>query len=108
MSDLIHRSDVEKMLRDMIDYRCDGGIQWTEDEVGTLQYALEKLSSIQSVDEWISVEDRLPEKDWDYLTANKDELEINWYCSKRERFWRTEIIITHWKHLPPSPTSNDK
>ena len=65
-----------------------------------------------TVQEWISVEDRLPEKNGRYLTANKrwdDRISVFdlWFDSG---FWYTDgeddvfdFEVTHWMPMPKPP-----
>lgn len=64
------------------------------------------------MNEWISVEDRLPEKDGNYLVTACDE-----GCSAREGIWHSTVVVvaeyykgswtwynvTHWQPMPEPP-----
>jgi hypothetical protein len=58
------------------------------------------------VQEWISVKDRLPEKDGIYLTCNKKkEYEFHFFQTGK-RMWPAvwaEDGVTHWMPLPEPP-----
>ena len=50
--------------------------------------------------EWISCDDRMPDKDDDYLCKGDDiEMEIVWF--EIDFGWREGYgVITHWQELP--------
>ena len=64
--------------------------------------------------EWISVKDRLPNDEEDYLIIylGWDDLifhKVLYYC-KTEKVWydnnMDEYIVTHWQPLPEPPSIN--
>ena len=59
-----------------------------------------------TVQEWISVKDRLPEKDGIYLTFNKKkEYEFHFFQAGKQMWpaiWK-EDGVTHWMPLPEPP-----
>lgn len=58
--------------------------------------------------EWISVKDKLPEKEGKYLTYDKwGYILIKHYRSKGKRFSNlitNRYLVTHWMPLPETPT----
>ena len=87
---------------DALDY-----IQQLEHQIGELTEKVAKLEAAQP--KWISVEERLPENDDNYLvfTSDKNEAEIATYYGDGE--WLTHDLtnltrlVTHWVHLPSMP-----
>ena len=59
--------------------------------------------------EWISVEERLPDKEGTYLTyTDKDNVDLDIFCiypSHGTKFWSDECRgkVTHWMPLPEAP-----
>ena len=59
--------------------------------------------------EWISVDERLPDKEGTYLTyTDKDKVDLDIFCiysSHGTKFWSGEINgkVTHWMPLPEAP-----
>ena len=64
--------------------------------------------------EWISVEDRLPEKDGEYLVFANDIVSsfmvVRHLKTHRRKRWIDDDgfsdwppIVTHWQYLPPPP-----
>lgn len=65
-----------------------------------------------TVQEWISVDDRLPEKTERYLTSSQGfngEIRVfdlwfergEWYIDEDDE--KFDYEVTHWMHLPPAP-----
>jgi hypothetical protein len=58
---------------------------------------------------WISVDERLPDKEGTYLTyTDKDNVDLDIFCiypSHGTKFWSGEIRgkVTHWMPLPEAP-----
>lgn len=96
------------MIQEMIKNPFNS-FQWDYD---LLKELLSKLSSIQSVDKWIPVSERLPTK-WNesVLILMYGIKYISEYDSNEDGwFLNDEIVddwlVTHWMPLPPNPTSN--
>ena len=59
--------------------------------------------------EWISVDERLPDKEGTYLTyTDKDNVDLDIFCiysSHGTKFWSGERRgkVTHWMPLPEAP-----
>ena len=57
-----------------------------------------------TVQEWISVKDRLPEKNADVLIYNIEEYVGTDFLTKDGKwFWNEELPPTHWMPLPQPP-----
>ena len=57
-----------------------------------------------TVQEWISVDDRLPEKNTDVLIYNIEEYIGSDFLTKYGKwFWNEELPPTHWMPLPEPP-----
>lgn len=52
---------------------------------------------------WISVKDRLPEKDGRYLVV--EDHHLNWVGVSSMRGGKFDMTIMHWMELPLSPES---
>ena len=66
-------------------------------------------------DEWIPVEERLPEMDTIVLAFFDTEKDIVSYCENRFLAWDYDLgkynipcKPTHWRHLPPAPTEGER
>ena len=64
-----------------------------------------------TVQEWISVKDRLPKKNRKavLIALRWEETDIGWY-DKDDKCWQSEFVneyedgeVTHWMPLPPAP-----
>ena len=57
-----------------------------------------------TVQEWISVKDRLPDADGDYLVWNDyHKAIVGHYWSKGRYFISKAVTVTHWMPLPQPP-----
>ena len=75
-----------------------------------------KVNQIKDMTKWISVKDKLPEKDDWYLCYSPQwkKYHVYRFCSwcygDRKRFWNSggseTTKITHWMYLPPTPEDN--
>mgnify|MGYP006888291556 CR=1 FL=1 len=103
-NDYILRSDVEKMIKKQDLY----WFWWTNfvhyDEL------LESISSIQSVDRWIPVSERLPEWDEEFIVydINDDIVTTANFSTDTWKFDLPFWKVTKWQYLPPNPPSHDK
>lgn len=91
-----------RMCADALEY-----IQQLENHIGEITEKVAQLEAAQT--KWISVEERLPENDDNYLvfTSDKNEEEIATYYGDGE--WLTHDLtnltrlVTHWAPLPSMP-----
>ena len=70
-----------------------------------------------NMSEWISVKDRLPDKEGCYLIVYDEtkEIDIGLWCLERQRFEVVETEwfgyeignVTHWMSLPEPPEESD-
>jgi hypothetical protein len=67
------------------------------------------VEEIEEIDWWVSVEDRLPEEDWEYLIFEKveknDKYRIEW-ANRYTLCWFSKWCFyantpTHWKKIQP-------
>lgn len=83
-------------------------IKKCDDEAMYASIAYELYNADYHKQEWISVEDRLPEKEGVYLvhtTYNIIETEV-FYISKHDDisyWWDLDGMVTHWMPLPEPP-----
>ena len=77
---------------------------------GTLNAVAEHLYNAgYRKSEWISVDERLPDKEGTYLTyTDKDNVDLDIFCiypSHGTKFWSGERRgkVTHWMPLPEAP-----
>lgn len=103
-NDLISKKEVDRAI-EKIREECTSKYPDEFSYDFALGKLLQELSQIESVNGWIDVKERLPEE-WEYLVTDGEVVEINWYSTVRERFWRSEVIPTHWMPLPPPPIIN--
>ena len=91
--------------------KCDNPLQYTTDEI-VERIADHLIANGVTVQEWISVEDRLPEDSGYYLVVYRDKyngsisIALDNYvkCGAGE-WWASEFThnITHWMPLPEPP-----
>lgn len=82
---------------------CDG-CMWNKAHCHERNYAEELYNAGYRKQEWISVEDRLPEDNGRYLIFDASNIGISWYKKKDEYYsyiWRNNF--THWMPLPEAP-----
>ena len=124
MADYIDKEAMRKALREQERLRGLKGLGWVE-------AAMDRLSTLTPPNEWVSVEERLPEYNpgtgaKSYWVAKKDnagnwQMKIAQYCdygyamtmdAETEVTWRdwdfTKIVnVTHWMPLPKSPKEDE-
>lgn len=73
----------------------------------SIQDKIAKLAEAEKQNEWVSVEDRLPEELYEiFLVQCKDDNErVGFYFRTtlwlKEAGWQTEHPVTHWKSILP-------
>ena len=108
--------DVREKLVELL----DNAIIDSDDNYGfpnTEQVANHLISNGVTVQEWISVDDRLPEKDGQYLIFttqyftpdhieeidHKDGIEISGYCKRYGFLSKNGIHAKYWRDIPQPP-----
>ena len=115
MAEYIKKEDMRKALREQERLRGLKGLGWVE-------AAMDKLPTLTPPNEWVSVEERLPEVNGEYIVHACDE-----GCSHDEVVWGGDAvvcaeyysdswtwyegtaeydisdIVTHWMPLPEPP-----
>ena len=68
----------------------------------TLQEVKYRIQQEVQDDDWISVEDRLPEQHWEYLVVDDWVVTTRWWGTwYGDNDWNNRwLSITHWKPLP--------
>ena len=82
--------------------RCDQKIEGLADDV------MDIIANRVAVQEWISVNDRLPEKEGEYITyTDKGEIHFDCFCiypNHGTKFWvGGNGKVTHWMPLTQPP-----
>ena len=99
--------DVREKLVELL----DNAIIDSDDNYGfpnTKQVAEHLIANGVTVQEWISVKDKLPTSDRNVLVFVRGYVEIGWYDGYHDE-WRTGIVtldnceVTHWMPLPQPP-----
>lgn len=68
----------------------------------TLEEVKYRIEQEVSDDDWISVEDMIPDKHWEYLVVDDEVVTTRWWnISDWNNRW---LSITHWKPLPLPPS----
>ena len=107
--DVREKLEVIAHLGDHISYKEDIGICYDSDLAKVIEDAYMALKNGVTVQEWISVKDRLPEsgKDAVMIALRWGEVDIGW-CE--EGRWGSEFVneyddgeVTHWMPLPQPP-----
>lgn len=72
-------------------------------------YEVDKLiREVPTVGEWVSVKDRLPEKNGDYITYDRDGTVWPHFFTASSKVWEDALgfsteLVTHWMPLPKPP-----
>lgn len=98
---------------------ADAIIEWIDENVSEYTpYALVTkaivISALKSknvaptVGEWVSVKDRLPEKNGDYITYDRDGTVWPHFFTASSKVWEDALgfsteLVTHWMPLPEPP-----
>lgn len=95
MSDLISRQAVDELSKELVHTTRDKA-----DFLCNFWERLQKLPSVENKGEWISVSERLPEKDGQYLVTydREDEIKVNISYFDRHGFWIGNVVA--WMPLP--------
>lgn len=109
MADYIEKEAMRKALREQERLRGLKGLGWVE-------AAMDKLPTLTLPSEWVSVEERLPEKKQDVLMLfDTGNMAVGWWHDADEHitFWCAytddgfytdcDCIPTHWMLLPAPP-----
>lgn len=69
---------------------------------------LAKGNEAPTVGEWVSVKDRLPEKNGDYITYDRDGTVWPHFFTASSKVWEDALgfsteLVTHWMPLPEPP-----
>ena len=95
-------------------------IQNGEDYRYDIHTAIAQSIPYNEADEWISVKDKLPEEYGNYLVfTSENNIDFGTFnnrfgswsmCDADGFYWAGQrgIRITHWRHLPKAPESEDK
>ena len=73
-----------------------------------------KRGKMKKIVEWISIKDRLPQNEGEYLVYSTDDCIFldYWAATEKGGEWlncdNSHIKVTHWMLLPESPGSEDK
>ena len=102
--DVREKLEVIAHLGDHITYKEDIGIFYDSELAKVIEDAYMTLKNGVTVQEWISVKDRLPEKPMKCLVYTKrgeyGGYEITYY---NEGFYLQYANVTHWMPLPDEP-----
>lgn len=84
---------------------------WNSKESDHMKEVEELQQQLAEKDKWISVEDRLPEKNDYYLVISEDEdglqdISKTWFNGKELGFYIN--YVTHWQSLPSPPKTDNK
>lgn len=90
---------------------CCPTVDWSMGKTQFKKQCLEDIGNAPTVGGWISVKDRLPDKQGVYLVAFKPPLPkvtIAWWATKEVGWYDLEYnfhtdSVSHWMPLPPMP-----
>lgn len=112
------KMDVREKLVELLNGIIDGGFKWhsynyeSGDQLNNGEIASHLIDNGVTVQEWVSVTERLPEETGRYLTANKrldDKIDVFdlwfdggfWYVDEEDDVFDFEV--THWMPMPNPP-----
>ena len=104
--------DVREKLVELLQDENNPVWKWFQNNMAMAQLADYLISNGVTVQEWIPVDERLPEETGRYLTANKildDKIDVFdlwfdggfWYIDDEDEMFDYEV--THWMPLPQPP-----
>ena len=109
--------DIEEVKFKACNYLCVHGRLATKETrmIYKLGQALEQLQAenkkLREGQEWVSVENELPDDDGGFLTVveGDDDTYINYFVELGDQTgeWQTNQIVTHWKPLPSPPQDKE-
>lgn len=109
MENLNERQQIEEMAKDIcrVSQNCNDVCHPTS-TCNALKYAKRAYEADYRKQEWISVEDRLPEHyEYCLLFLDNETMEIGWYHEVAKKFVVGGLVtlnmITHWMPLPEAP-----
>ena len=109
--------DVREKLVELLQDENDPVWRWFPNNATMKQLADYLINSGVTVQEWVSVDERLPEKDGQYLIFttqyftpdhideidHKDEIEISGYCKRYGFLSKNGIYTKYWRDIPQPP-----
>lgn len=107
MQRLIDANALTKRYQQMMEYEHNynaAPISW----VAAFEEFIDSIENAQTVDGWISVKDRMPEKNGDYLAYTRDGIVWPYYFTAISGVWEDALgystdTVTHWMSLPEPP-----
>lgn len=117
------KMDVREKLVELLNGIIDGGFKWNSynyesgEQLNNNEIASHLISNGVTVQEWISVKDKLPENDGQYLIFTtqyftpdhideidrKDGIEISGYCKRYGFLSKNGIHAKYWQPMPQPP-----
>ena len=109
--------DVREKLVELLQDENNPVWRWFPNNATMAQLADYLINSGVTVQEWVSVKDRLPEKDGQYLIFttqyftpdhideidHKDGIEISGYCKRYGFLSKNGIHAKYWRDIPQPP-----
>lgn len=101
----------------LLDCEDDTDLIWSCDVINNLKHA-PSVADVEPTRKWISVKDRLPDRDGEYVVYGQTEamrellpdVEPIWICNyyKQYGFYNLDLrreydFITHWMPMPEAP-----
>ena len=108
--DVREKLEVIAHLGDHISYKEDIGICYDSDLAKVIEDAYMELKNGVTVQEWISVKDRLPEIDTQVLCFTGSSVQLamyegndKWFTNYHSYTLEGKNLFTHWMPLPEPP-----